>query len=136
MLRLILNIANYSRSIRLAHAEGSVATLPGESAPVGPSLFQPSRRVGLDNAQAVCNRKFRWKSCEKMDMIRCSANRDRFGAHFSKDASDVGMNVRSNGVGEKWPAFRCGKDHMHEQVSKCVRHSYAPSEGLRLNSGI
>lgn len=102
MARLILYVANHRCAVRFTHAEGPIAALPCEGAPLRPALLDPSRRICFDNPHAISEREIGRQSSQKMHMILGSSDCNWNGFQFAQNAANVCMHIGSARVGEEW----------------------------------
>jgi len=127
VLLLILNVTDYGCPSGFADAERSVSALPGEFALSWPTFLHPSRRVRLDDSEAIGHGKVGRQASQQVKVIGCSANGDGDCIEFPHDPAKVGVNVGTDCIGKKRRSVRCGKNDVNEKVGVRLRHfSYAP----------
>jgi len=122
VLLLVLDISNHGAAFRFADAECSVSALPGEFAALGPSLFRPSRRIGLDHAQAIGHREMRRQARQHMHMIRSATNDNGNGLEPAKNSAEIGMHFGTYSLVEQGQAAGSGEYRVHEDAGVGVRH--------------
>src|SRR5208283_2449862 len=93
MLLLFLNIHPNRVDAGFAHTESTVTGLPREALELRPSLVNPSRRIGLDQASDVRHGMRRGHSNQEVNVIRDSVDAECDAANFADDAAKVSVQV-------------------------------------------
>lgn len=129
MLLLVQDVIAHRILAGLAHAESSVAGLPSEAPSLRPSLMNPSRGIGLDQAREIGHRMGRRHANQQMNVIRHPIDAECNSTEFADNAANVPVKVALDLRGDLGRSVMGAKDEVDDYVRSRMAHALTPLRG-------